>query len=39
MALRVPCRVTTKPSFDGKYTNIDRVLPVGGPESNGGAVR
>lgn len=26
--LNIPCRVTTQPSADGKYTNIDRVLPV-----------
>jgi hypothetical protein len=26
--LNVPCRVTTKPSPDGRYTNIDRVLPA-----------
>lgn len=26
--LNLPCRVTTKPSPDGKYTNVDRVLPA-----------
>jgi hypothetical protein len=26
--LNLPCRVVTKPSPDGKYTNIDRVLPA-----------
>jgi len=39
VALRVPCRVITKPSPDGKYTNIERVLPVQMPHSNGGAGR
>jgi SWIM zinc finger len=34
VALRVPCRVITKPSPDGKYVNIERVLPVQTPESN-----
>ena len=38
VALRVPCRVITKPSPDGKYTNIERVLPVQMPQ-NGGPVR
>jgi len=28
--LNLPCRVTTKPSPDGKYTNVDRVLPANG---------
>ena len=28
LALNLPCRVVTKPSPDGKYTNIDRVLPA-----------
>jgi len=27
--LDLPCRVTTKPSEDGRYENVDRVLPVG----------
>jgi len=35
VALRVPCRVITKPSPDGKYINIERVLPVRVPETNG----
>jgi hypothetical protein len=26
--LNLPCRVVTKPSPDGKYTNIERVLPA-----------
>ena len=32
IALNLPCRVTTKPSPDGKYTNIDRVLPANGQQ-------
>ncbi|MCK6553918.1 SWIM zinc finger domain-containing protein [Candidatus Binatia bacterium] len=28
--LNLPCRVITKPSPDGKYTNVDRVLPANG---------
>jgi hypothetical protein len=39
VALRVPCRVITRPSPDGKYVNIERVLPVPTPESNGRAGR
>ncbi len=27
MTFNLPCRVVTKPSPDGKYTNIERVLP------------
>jgi hypothetical protein len=27
-ALNLPCRVVTKPSQDGKYVNIDQVLPA-----------
>jgi hypothetical protein len=30
--LNVPCCVTTKPSPDGRYTNIDRVLPANGQQ-------
>jgi hypothetical protein len=30
--LNVPCRVTTKPSPDGKYTNVNRVLPANGQQ-------
>jgi hypothetical protein len=30
--LNLPCRVTTKPSPDGKYTNVDRVLPANGQQ-------
>ena len=39
VALRVPCRVITRPSPDGKYVNIERVLPIRVPETNGSAVR
>ena len=28
MALNLPCRVVTKPSPDGKYINVERVLPA-----------
>jgi hypothetical protein len=35
VALRVPCRVITKPSADGRYVNIERVLPVSVPQNNG----
>ncbi len=28
LTLNLPCRVVTKPSADGKYTNIERVLPA-----------
>jgi len=28
--LNLPCRVTTRPSEDGKYTNVERVLPARG---------
>ncbi len=28
LTLNLPCQVVTKPSPDGKYTNIDRVLPA-----------
>jgi|SRR5579885_325982 len=36
VALRVPCRVITKPSPDGKYLNIERVMPMQPPAGNGG---
>ncbi len=39
VALRVPCRVITKPSPDGRYVNIEQVLPVRVPETNGAVVR
>ena len=32
VSLGVPCRVTTKPSDDGRYLNVERVLP---PDENG----
>jgi hypothetical protein len=35
VALRVPCRVITRPSQDGRFVNIERVLPVQTPELNG----
>jgi len=31
--LAVPCRVTTKPSENGKYRNVDRVFPAEAPAS------
>ena len=27
-ALNVPCRVVTKPSEDGRYVNVEQVLPA-----------
>lgn len=33
--LNVPCRVTTKSSRDGRYTNIDQVFPPGASPSGG----
>jgi hypothetical protein len=30
-ALNLPCRVTTKPSEDGKYLNVERVFPAEAP--------
>jgi hypothetical protein len=33
--LNIPCRVTTKPSEDGKYLNVDRVSPLNGHQSHG----
>lgn len=32
--LNLPCRVITKPSPDGKYTNVDRVLPANGQQQS-----
>ena len=32
VTLNVACRVTTKPCPDGKYTNIDKVLPANGQQ-------
>jgi len=37
MMLNVPCRVTTTPSPDGKYLNIERVLPIGPLDTTGRA--
>lgn len=31
--LNVPCAVITKPSSDGRYTNVDRVLPADQPQA------
>lgn len=31
--LNLPCLVTTKPSGDGRYTNIEKVLPVPMPQA------
>jgi hypothetical protein len=35
VALRVPCRVITKPSPDGRFMNVERLLPVQIPEAEG----
>ena len=35
MTLNLPCRVVTKPSPDGKYLNIERVLPARPLQSQG----
>src|SRR5437870_2972540 len=35
MTLNLPCRVITKPSPDGKYLNIERVLPARPLQSQG----
>ena len=35
MTLNLPCRVITKPSPDGRYTNIERVLPLKPLEEKG----
>jgi hypothetical protein len=38
LRLDVPCLVTTKPSEDGKYVNVDQVLPYNAQQPvNGGA--
>jgi hypothetical protein len=37
MMLNLPCRVVTKPSPDGRYLNIERVLPLKPLEPNGRA--
>ncbi len=36
LRLNLACRVTTKPSEDGKYLNVDKVLPVGQKAGTGG---
>lgn len=37
LRLNLPCQVTTKPSDDGKYVNIDRVFGVERQPTNGGS--
>jgi hypothetical protein len=37
LRLNLPCRVTTKPSDDGKYLNVDQVFPLKGNAPTGGA--
>ena len=34
--LDLPCRVTTKPSDDGKYVNVDQVFPAAVKQGTGG---
>ena len=36
LRLNLACRVVTKPSDDGKYLNVERVLPLGQNPSEGG---
>ena len=36
-ALDLPCRIVTKPSPDGRYQNIERVLPAGPPTIRNGS--
>lgn len=36
LRLNVPCRVTLKPSADGKYLNVEQVFPVARKVSRGG---
>jgi len=36
LRLNLACRVTTKPSEDGKYLNVDKVFPVGQKAGAGG---
>jgi hypothetical protein len=36
LRLNLPCRVTTKPSDDGKYVNVEKVFPVKGNTPKGG---
>ena len=35
LELKVPCRVVTKPSEDGRYLNVERLLPAQGNGRNG----
>lgn len=35
VTLNLPCRVITKPSPDGKYLNVEKVLPIEAFNSNG----
>ncbi len=37
--LDLPCRAITKPSTDGRYINIDKVLPINGHHGNGAPSR
>jgi len=39
LALNIPCRITTRPSPDGRFQNVDRLLPAARPEGNGRAWR
>jgi hypothetical protein len=34
LALNLPCRITTKPSPDGRFQNVDRLLPPARPQAN-----
>ena len=36
LRLNLPCRVTTKPSDDGKYINVEKVFPLKGNAPKGG---
>src|SRR5208283_3779792 len=36
LRLDLPCRVITKPSDDGKYLNVDQVLPATTKQETGG---
>ncbi|HEX4826397.1 MAG TPA: hypothetical protein VFV19_19005, partial [Candidatus Polarisedimenticolaceae bacterium] len=35
VALNLPCRVTTKPSDDGRYMNVDALFPARNDRANG----
>jgi hypothetical protein len=39
LALNLPCRITTKPSPDGRFQNVDRLLPPARPQGNARAWR